>query len=82
LFWPLDRQLRSRYFQVMNDVEKRAYRIDEFCSAYGISRSKTYQEIANGRLLAVKIGRMTLIPRGAAERWMKAYEVEAKASGT
>jgi len=36
----------------------------------GISRSKAYEEIAAGRLRAVKCGSRTLIPYAAGEAWL------------
>ena len=36
----------------------------------GISRSKAYQEIAAGRLQAVKCGTRTLIPYASGEAWL------------
>lgn len=48
----------------------RALSIDAFCSRYGIGRTTAYQEIAAGRLRAVKVGRRTLITRDAAEAWL------------
>ena len=37
-----------------------------------IGRTKAYQEIAAGRLRAVKVGRRTLITHDAAEAWLAA----------
>ena len=45
-----------------------AYRIDDFCRAVGLGRTKTYAMIAAGQLKAIKIGGRTLIPRSEAER--------------
>jgi excisionase family DNA binding protein len=50
----------------------RAFPISEFCRRYGICRTKAYDEIAAGRLRAVKAGRRTLIPQDAAESWLAA----------
>jgi excisionase family DNA binding protein len=36
----------------------------------GISRSKAYEEIAAGRLKAVKCGSRTLIPYASGEAWL------------
>lgn len=55
----------------MEKMQKQAYRISEFCACYGVGRSKAYQEIASGRLAIAKIGRITLIPREAAQRWLE-----------
>jgi excisionase family DNA binding protein len=50
----------------------RAFSIREFCGQYGIGRTNAYQEIAAGRLRAVKFGRRTLIKSEAAEAWLAA----------
>lgn len=55
-------------------IQKMAYRVSEFAEAYGLSRSKIYLEISERRLKATKIGKATLISKGAAENWFKAYE--------
>jgi excisionase family DNA binding protein len=51
---------------------RRAFSVHEFCVRYGIGRTNAYQEIAAGRLRAVKVGRRTLIPYDAAEAWLAA----------
>jgi excisionase family DNA binding protein len=67
-----------------NDAEsatdsRRAFPIREFCRQYGVGRTVTYQEIASGRLRAVKVGRRTLITYDAAEAWLAALpELEPK----
>jgi excisionase family DNA binding protein len=48
---------------------KRLLTIREFFRFYGRSRSRTYELIRSGELLAVKEGRSTLIPSDAAEAW-------------
>lgn len=47
-------------------LSPRAFSIREFGRRYGISRTNAYQEIATGRLRAVKAGRRTLITHDAA----------------
>jgi excisionase family DNA binding protein len=47
--------------------EKRALRINEASSLYGISRSTIYKIMAAGTLRTVKIGGRRLIPRDALE---------------
>jgi excisionase family DNA binding protein len=49
--------------------KKRLLTIKEFCIRYGRSRSRAYELISSGELLAVKDGRSTLIPVDAAEAW-------------
>jgi excisionase family DNA binding protein len=51
-------------------VHIRAYTINDFCRYYGIGRTKTYGEIAAGRLLARKVGKRTLILKSDADRWL------------
>jgi excisionase family DNA binding protein len=50
--------------------DKRAISIREFCRLYGIGRTAAYDEIADGKLRAVKAGRRTLIPIDDAEAWL------------
>jgi excisionase family DNA binding protein len=51
---------------------RRALSIREFCDRYSIGRTRAYDEIASGRLRAVKAGRRTLIADDAAEAWLAA----------
>jgi excisionase family DNA binding protein len=51
---------------------RRAFPIREFCLRYGIGRTHAYQEIAAGRLRALKVGRRTLITYDDAETWLAA----------
>lgn len=53
-------------------VARRAYRIAEFCSAYGVSRTTCYELMASGKLRYFLIGADRRIPVEAAE------ELEAK----
>jgi excisionase family DNA binding protein len=41
-----------------------------FCDRYGVSRTKTYEEIKCGRLRAIKCGKRTLITEDDAEAWL------------
>jgi excisionase family DNA binding protein len=56
--------------QLERESSPRAFSITEFCRRYGIGRTNAYQEIAAGRLRAVKAGRRTLITQEAAEAWL------------
>ncbi len=47
--------------------EKRAFRINEFCAAYGLGRTKTYDLIKTGKLRTVVVGGRRLIHRDDAE---------------
>lgn len=54
-------------------VEKPAvHTTKQFCEAYGIRRTKMYEEINSGRLKAKKLGSKTLILASAAEAWYAA----------
>ena len=46
--------------------------IGEFGGLTGLGRTTIYSEIAAGRLLAVKVGRRTLVPAVEAARWLAA----------
>lgn len=52
--------------------QKLAYTIAEFCAATGIGRTSTYEEIAAGRLKAVKAAGRRLILKKDAETWLEA----------
>jgi excisionase family DNA binding protein len=47
------------------------YSIEQLCRAASIGRQTAYDEIAAGRLVAIKINRRTLIRRADAERWLE-----------
>ena len=51
-------------------AEKLAYSISEVVDLTGISRSKIYEEIRDGKLRAVKSGHRTLILCGDLEDWL------------
>jgi hypothetical protein len=51
----------------------RAYSIPQFCTVYGISRSKCYVEIGAKRLPIRKIGRTVLIAVEDAEAWFASF---------
>ena len=51
-------------------ISPRALSISQFCRLHSVGRTFTYEEIAAGRLRAVKAGRRTLIPCEAAEAWL------------
>lgn len=54
-------------------LEKRSYTVDEFMAAFGIRRTKTYEEINSGRLKARRVGGRTLIAREDAEAWLGSF---------
>jgi excisionase family DNA binding protein len=45
----------------------RAYRVKDFCKAFGVSRSTAYNLMADGKLRSVRIAGRRLIPADAAE---------------
>ena len=49
----------------------RAYRVKDFCKAFGLSRSTVYNLIADGRLRSVLIAGRRLIPADAAEALLR-----------
>ena len=53
---------------------KIAYSIDGLCAACSLGRTYLYQEIAAGRLRAVKAGRRTLIEAAEARRWLSSLQ--------
>jgi excisionase family DNA binding protein len=52
--------------------------IPEFCSAFRLSRTTAYRQIAAGRLPLVKIGRASRIRRADAERWAASLASQAE----
>lgn len=56
----------------MNNQTPNAMTIAQLCAWANISRSKAYDEIANGRLKALKLGRKTLVTRDDAIAWFQA----------
>lgn len=53
-----------------------AYRVKDFCEAFGIGKSKFYQEVAAGKIVVSKVGRCTLIARESAKAWLTASEIK------
>lgn len=56
----------------MNPYEKHAFSIEEFCRLYSIGKTKTYEEIKDGKLKIKKVGRRTIITAEAAKEWLEA----------
>lgn len=57
------------------DVNKISYSIDELAAALSISRTRIYDAIAKGELIAHKFGRRTLILVEDMLRWVKSFKV-------
>ena len=53
--------------QTTQALPKRALRINEFCAAYGVSRSSAYLMIRDGRLRTVLLAGRRLVPTDSAE---------------
>ena len=58
----------------MQPVIPLAYDIPSFCSASTLGRTRVYQEIKEGRLRVMKVGRRTLISGQAADEWRRQAE--------
>lgn len=54
-------------------TDKLAYRITELVAATGVSKATINRERRAGRLVAFKVGRLTLISRQAAEKWLRLH---------
>jgi excisionase family DNA binding protein len=52
------------------EVPRAALRVREACVSLSISRSKLYEEVAAGRLKALKAGSRTLIPMASIDAWL------------
>jgi excisionase family DNA binding protein len=59
---------------------KRAYSINEFCNIYQLGRTKVYEEIKFGRLIAVKVGSRTIIRADDAETWLASLKEASHAA--
>lgn len=55
---------------MQHDQQKLAYTLKEFMALAGVGRSFVYDELAEGRLKAVKAGRKTLIRDEDARAWL------------
>lgn len=58
--------------------ERRAWRINDFCDSFSISRSEFYCQVNDAKLAIVKVGKRTLIPVPEAERWFAGYAEETR----
>ncbi len=55
-------------------MNKLALSIDEFCDAFGVGRTKVYDEINAGRLPIIKVGKRTIITMDGAAEWQRTLE--------
>ncbi len=60
------------------NVEKLAYRIDEFCHAMGVSRAKAYALMKEGHLPYFYIGTRRHIPADAAKALVATATTQAQ----
>jgi excisionase family DNA binding protein len=51
------------------EIAKRLYSTDAFCAAFSVGKTKLYQMLREGEIVASKIGDKTVIPHEEAERW-------------
>ena len=58
-----------------DQVEKRAYCINDFCSAYGLGRTKVYELIKSGKLRTVLVDGRRLVPRDAGDALLAGTDV-------
>ncbi|WP_421621779.1 helix-turn-helix domain-containing protein [Alkalilimnicola ehrlichii] len=56
-----------------------SYSVNDACRALGIGRTTLYDEIKQGRLRALKVGRRTLIRHRDAEAWLNRLAEEQEA---
>ena len=68
-----ERQRRARQREA--SIQQRAMSIDEFCQRYGVGRTSAYEEIKQGRLRGLKVGRRTIITEDDAEAWLRRLPV-------
>ena len=61
------------------EVPRAALRVREACVSLSISRSKLYEEVAAGRIKALKAGSRTLIPVASIDAWLSSLP-DAKAA--
>lgn len=52
---------------IASALHRRAYRVQDFCKAFGLSRSTVYLLMAEGKLRSVRVAGRRLIPADAAE---------------
>lgn len=58
-------------------MQRVVYTVTQFCETFQIGKTRAYEEIREGRLPIVKVGRRTLIRHEAAARWLAQCEAEA-----
>ena len=71
------RKAKKHAANIQTIVARKAFNILEFCEAYRVGRSTTYEEIREGRLKIFKVGKLTRISVEAAEDWRRQREEAA-----
>jgi len=54
-----------------DNTNPRAYRVLDFCKAFGVSRSTAYNLMASGKLRSVRVAGRRLIPADDAEALLR-----------
>lgn len=58
-------------------VERLGYDVQEFARAVGLGRSLAYELVRRGEVAAFRVGRRIVIPREAAEEWLRRNAAQA-----
>jgi hypothetical protein len=75
--------MKTRILQTEQERRRerqRAFSINEFSRAYGIGRSKIYEELTSGRLRGRKVGKRTIIAEVDADDWLRCLPTVSEAS--
>ncbi|WP_041458719.1 excisionase family DNA-binding protein [Ammonifex degensii] len=59
-------------------ADRIAYSIPEFAAAVGLGKSLIYELVKRGEIPSIRVGRRILIPRSAAEEWLRRKMEEQK----
>jgi excisionase family DNA binding protein len=65
----MTRELSTRF--PSQAIERRAYRINDFCKTFGLGRTGVYKLIRAGKLPSVMVGGRRLIPADQAEALLR-----------
>ena len=55
-------------YSTVNAGTRRAWRVNDFCEAHGISRSNLYKMAKAGKIRLITIGGRTVVPDSESER--------------
>lgn len=66
-----DKVAHKTHEQTQQRATPLAYTIKDAVKLTGMSRTRLYEELKSGRLVAKKAGRATLIPHESLEAWLK-----------